>query len=241
MAGLRSIGGHPRHIFVDIDKQFDCGLCLDILNDPFQCKNGHMFCKSCILHSINKVGRKCPTCKTYLTTETISRNLLANNQIHDAKVKCACFDEQCDWIGTISTRSNRDCPYLYAQCQNENCGEVLLRTEMASHLTMKCAKRFKQCSYCHIGFQFDVLTTHKRACLHKPMRCECGSKLPVHEIPLHRGGECSAVIVNCPVFDNYHVCVPTCIGTVRRGDIETHLGASSELILFMLSEKLTNA
>jgi hypothetical protein len=62
-------GGFSKDIFVnEIPTELCCGLCSYVLNDPHQCKNGHMFCKPCFTKSL-KFTQSCPTCKVIVDVE----------------------------------------------------------------------------------------------------------------------------------------------------------------------------
>ncbi len=106
------------NLIVDQDaaKELQCGICLQILNKPRQCKNGHLFCLSCILKSISK-NTECPSCRCRLTEENLSRSLFVERHIRNLKVFCKYHfkwneelkdwdeDEQgCPQVLTLETR-----------------------------------------------------------------------------------------------------------------------------------------
>jgi hypothetical protein len=49
-----------------------CSICMDVLNKPKQCQNGHIFCNDCIVDSI-KLKPECPICKVPLTAALLGR------------------------------------------------------------------------------------------------------------------------------------------------------------------------
>ena len=54
----------------NIYKEFECPICLDVLNNPYiipECC--HRFCKVCIHQSISSGNNECPTCRVHITTK----------------------------------------------------------------------------------------------------------------------------------------------------------------------------
>ncbi len=128
-----------------------CGVCYEVLNDPSQCKNGHLLCLVCFQESIRQNPR-CPICLTEMTVDEISRNLFVRNSINCLLVKCrSIMDEHhhndfCHWTGPLSERSSHvaDCLYqVNTECPiksaNGSCLPGCLETypycEMIDHLT----------------------------------------------------------------------------------------------------------
>ena len=71
---------------------FECLICLEILNDPVQCKRGHVFCRECILAALKKC-EECPSCRDSLTEATLSECLFAKQQITSRQIYCfTCVD-----------------------------------------------------------------------------------------------------------------------------------------------------
>src|SRR4051812_24610749 len=100
--------GHPRSIFVDQNlESFICAVCLDVCEDPEQCKNGHIFCHNCCLKM--DPNKACPTCRTGKVSE-FGRNIFAKNQIDCLFVKCVCFESSaaCGWQGPLLERNNHE-------------------------------------------------------------------------------------------------------------------------------------
>lgn len=47
--------GYPSEIFVnrtEVEKYYECNVCIAVARDPVQCKQGHLFCKMCIERAI---------------------------------------------------------------------------------------------------------------------------------------------------------------------------------------------
>src|SRR5689334_2933901 len=83
-----SVLGYDTNIFVNKPAdRYVCSLCLNILNNPLQCPNGHCCCKECITEAL-KVRKECPICKCKLSLDTLSRNLYVQTDISEMKTKC---------------------------------------------------------------------------------------------------------------------------------------------------------
>src|SRR5689334_20102731 len=49
-----------------------CNICLEVLENPRQCRNGHLFCMECITPAL-ALTPECPICRTALTEPTLAR------------------------------------------------------------------------------------------------------------------------------------------------------------------------
>eukprot|EP01038_Epipyxis_sp_PR26KG_P016043 gene16043-21778_t len=70
-----------------LDDSFLCPLCLELMTDPVQCRNGHLFCRKCILLSLS-IKESCPTCRLHLSVDSLSTALIIKNYIHKTLIKC---------------------------------------------------------------------------------------------------------------------------------------------------------
>ncbi|KAL1805870.1 hypothetical protein ACET3Z_028938 [Daucus carota] len=62
---------------IEMDKDFLCPICMQIIKDAFLTSCGHSFCYMCIvMHLENKSN--CPSCGHYLTTKQIHPNFILN-------------------------------------------------------------------------------------------------------------------------------------------------------------------
>jgi hypothetical protein len=241
---LRSSAGYCKEIFVDIDDDLLCGICQEILNDPHQCQNGHMFCKTCLLAAL-KYKSKCPICKTSLDKNYLCKNQYVHNFIQTRRVVCKCKSEElskdlgCVWTGNLSERELRDCDFLYCPCPTVGCNETRISlNELDKHVTSKCLKRMKMCPFCKTHHRFDLLGIHKAQCDSRPVLCLCGMDVMFNMMVLHQNSTCCDVMVDCPIHQKYGLCVPDCHGVVKRGELESHLGENFGLILFISSANL---
>lgn len=62
---------------IEMDKDFLCPICMQIIKDAFLTSCGHSFCYMCVVtHLENKSD--CPCCGHYLTTSHLHPNFLLN-------------------------------------------------------------------------------------------------------------------------------------------------------------------
>eukprot|EP01112_Ceratiomyxa_fruticulosa_P022670 TRINITY_DN838_c0_g1_i4.p1 TRINITY_DN838_c0_g1~~TRINITY_DN838_c0_g1_i4.p1 ORF type:complete len:552 (+),score=88.26 TRINITY_DN838_c0_g1_i4:182-1837(+) len=68
-------------------KELQCGICLQLLSKPRQCKNGHLFCEACIRQSLDR-NQECPSCRLPLKLEELARSLFVEKHIRNLKIWC---------------------------------------------------------------------------------------------------------------------------------------------------------
>ncbi len=123
------------------DPMFKCSICLLVLRDPVQCKNGHMNCRTCIRRAMKRL-LKCPVCRCDVNEGLLSSCLVIKEQIKELKVVCS--DRGCNWIGIQSQRRSHEanecqmtrviCPYFQSAACGQMCTGVLFRKDFATHL-----------------------------------------------------------------------------------------------------------
>eukprot|EP01041_Mallomonas_annulata_P008152 gene8152-16761_t len=120
-----SMGGHPIQLFVDnkIADNHDliCSICMDVLNDPTQCTEGHLFCRTCIIEHLKK-SASCPTCRAELTDKNLSSNRFAKNLISTISIFCSTLG------GHMPS-----CPKKPILCTNKGCSETVFSMDIDKH------------------------------------------------------------------------------------------------------------
>ncbi|XP_057859829.1 E3 ubiquitin-protein ligase COP1 [Cryptomeria japonica] len=81
----RSNLGHPGVKNLDIDKDFFCPICMQMIKDAFLTACGHSFCYTCIMTHLND-KKNCPCCGQYLTNEQLYPNFLLDKLLKKASV-----------------------------------------------------------------------------------------------------------------------------------------------------------
>jgi hypothetical protein len=152
MSNSSLLAGFPSGWFCEAPESYKCGICMDILNNPHQCKNGHCFCLTCFTTSL-EINRECPTCKTYVDVDRLSKSLLVRDAIHVLLTKCHIQDvegttsEVCDWTGHLEKRSVHlnSCGFQLVKCpvssfvgSCKNCTGNVLKKDLDAHVKNIC-------------------------------------------------------------------------------------------------------
>ena len=222
--------GYDTSIFVvKPSEQFACALCLNILNDPRQCSNGHSFCFSCISAVLQR-KQECPICKVQVSAETLTRNLLVQDLIEGMKTVCISCDDaenpgRCLWKGPLSERQSHyddDCGFCLITCPNIECGVMSTRLTMTSHV-VKCGHQSVSCPHCCTTVSRLSLPRHVRSCDGCPVKCpnKCSARLMSRDLERHLSTECPTRLVDCPLFA-VNGCFD-CNGKVQQTQLAFHM------------------
>jgi hypothetical protein len=69
---------------------------------------------------------------------------------------------------------------------------MIMKLNLDHHIKSECLKRLDHCDYCWKEFPHDQLEDHKNdECSKRPVECDCGLKMMVSEIELHRIIDCT--------------------------------------------------
>ncbi|XP_077348741.1 E3 ubiquitin-protein ligase RNF125 [Lithobates pipiens] len=60
---------HKAPAIEDPNPNYDCAVCLEVLNRPMRTRCGHVFCHTCIKASLRNNAYACPYCRTHLSSE----------------------------------------------------------------------------------------------------------------------------------------------------------------------------
>lgn len=91
--------GYDFHWFADASSAEDlmCEICRDVLKEPLQCKNGHVFCEFCITKNVVEYCNKCPKCKLFIFMRRIKPSDENQRKVNELTVKCnCCFPKKVD-------------------------------------------------------------------------------------------------------------------------------------------------
>lgn len=224
--------GHDAKIFAaKPSDDYVCPLCLNILNNPMQCPNGHCFCCGCITNAVKR-REECPICKVALTVNQLGRNIFMNNVINELETLCISnFDcevaalEHCKWVGKMREREahyENECGNRRIKCPNEHCSEVLHRMSLLTHSAV-CSFRSVKCQHCKTILLYSNVAKHRSVCEMRPVSCpnKCSAVVGKKEIENHLRTTCPLERIVCPFF-NINCCVDCC-GLVTRNELEAHL------------------
>jgi hypothetical protein len=115
-----NMAGFCRDLFVvDVPKHLICMICLDVLNDPHQCKNHveHLFCNFCIKKSVRNYNckKQCPACREKLCLKDLKQVDATRLEIGTLQAKCnktILEDSVCQWIGFSADWEDHDCEHV---------------------------------------------------------------------------------------------------------------------------------
>lgn len=80
----------PIATMTELDKDFLCPICMQIIKDAFLTACGHSFCYMCIItHLRNKSD--CPCCGHYLTNSNLFPNFLLDKVRNRNRNSCSCL------------------------------------------------------------------------------------------------------------------------------------------------------
>ncbi|NWW20209.1 BRCA1 protein, partial [Falcunculus frontatus] len=72
-----STGGHVQNVLSAMQKNLECPICLDVVQEPVSTKCDHIFCRFCMFKLISKKKKgvaECPLCKTEVTKRSLKEN-----------------------------------------------------------------------------------------------------------------------------------------------------------------------
>ncbi len=71
----------PKEINVDfnlLNSSLECSLCLCLICEPVSISCGHSFCRTCLVKSLSRHKKKCPTCREicHVSAENAAENIM---------------------------------------------------------------------------------------------------------------------------------------------------------------------
>ncbi|XP_011407488.1 PREDICTED: TNF receptor-associated factor 4-like [Amphimedon queenslandica] len=197
-------GGYSYNfVTCDPPDEYLCHICTLVARDPQQvtcCSN--IYCKSC-LDTLKEKGQGfiCPTCRSSLEGKYFKDGRVERG-IKSLKVYCTNTDSGCQWKGTIKDIDTHlhSCPYQLVPCTNE-CGAMIRRSSLKTHLTDNCTQRIVNCQYCKQRGTYQLITSssHFDECPDLPIQCSnegCNEKILRHSLASHNE-TCPKAIVPC--------------------------------------------
>ena len=235
-------GGYDEYDFVQTPAdRLLCLICKFPSRDPYMtlcC--GHGFCKSCLdkQRQAKSVDFACPMCrKEEPEFKTVPYKAL-EREIKALQVYCTNKEKGCKWQGELNDINNHlsnVCQFAELKCPNE-CGKMIERRYLTSHVETECPRRKVNCRYCHdTGEHQFIEGQHKEKCpklpLPCPNKCEVGS-VPREDMEAHRK-ECPLEMIQC----EYHNV--GCEVRIAREDIAKHKKEKMDDHMMMMHTKFT--
>ncbi len=238
--------GYESSIFVvKPSEKFDCPICFNILNDPRQCLNGHLFCNGCIVDALKK-NSACPLCKIELNSAILGKSLFVQNAVDDMITICPSSEvvtesqNTCQWSGPLHSRVSHyelECPNYSIKCPNEGCDFNVLRVDMQNHVENICDFTLNVCMYCTSSTQFirSDLSSHISICCERPTVCpnDCGEMVSQRDLSQHYL-TCDMEIMDCPLF-TAGICTENCPKQATKREIKLHTKDCDNLLMAILS------
>ena len=203
---------------------------------------GLLFCKSCLDRNKAATNGTTSACSIVTCKEKfiIFPQTEADREIKRLQVYCTNKEKGCEWQGELNDINNHliisdGCQFEGARCPNE-CGKMIERRYLASHMETECICCKVNCQYCNCrGEHHFIEGQHKEECLKFPQpcpnNCEVGS-VPREDMEAHRK-ECPLEMIQC----GYHNV--GCEVKLTRKDMERHRKEKIEDHLIMATDKLS--
>ena len=135
----------------DVDENFHCSICYNVLKDPRMCRNNeHIFCLACISEHLRVNSQTCPECSEHLSVDTLRRARLASNYLSKLKINCDHASRGCAELTCLENLETHvtNCGYAPVLCSNPECGMVINKRERVHHETEICQYRKVKCHDC---------------------------------------------------------------------------------------------
>ncbi|XP_041423794.1 E3 ubiquitin-protein ligase RNF125 isoform X2 [Xenopus laevis] len=128
------------------DPNFDCAVCLEVLNRPMRTRCGHVFCQTCIKASLRNNTYTCPYCRTHLSSEgTLAVDIM--KKMKTVFQNCEeCEEKVC--LSDMRAHLNMCEQYITKYGRLEELGRTTCREEMFA------------CPFCQLEFDEDGLVQH---------------------------------------------------------------------------------
>ena len=151
MACSSTFGYDDARFEKDVDENFHCSICYNVLKEPRTCRNNdHVFCLACITQHLTVNSKTCPECNEHLSVDTLRRPRLVNNYLSKLKINCDYASRGCpEFICLEDLESHvANCGFTPVLCSNENCGMLVDKQERGYHENVLCEFRNVQCHDC---------------------------------------------------------------------------------------------
>ena len=144
----------------DVDENFHCSICYNVLKEPRMCRNNeHIFCLDCISEHLRVNSQTCPECNEHLSVDTLRKARLASNYLSKLKINCDHASRGCPEFTCLEDLETHvaNCGFAPVSCSNAECDMVINKQERVHHETAVCQYRKVKCHDCE-QIQEDVGT-----------------------------------------------------------------------------------
>ena len=227
------MSGFSARIFVDTPPpDLICPICLEVLNNPRQCRNGHAFCEGCILGSIRSGNHTCPVGRCPIAEASLSSIRLVKNMIGQMAVCCPTITPRigsqstsCEWTGrVVDLQMHSDqCAFRLMMCAHIGCHRMIERRHSLAHSEV-CEHKLLPCPLCDNVLKRADAEDHRNLyCPQRRTRCpnSCGVSVPFIAVKAHLK-KCPKQEINCTNFSSWG-CSASCRIRFLRKDLVLHL------------------
>ena len=228
-------GGYDYELVSQPSDRLICKICHLPSRDPYlSVCCGHIFCKSCLdnVKKATTITNACPVCRDE-EFETFP-NKAVDREVKSLHIYCTNKEKGCEWQGELNDINNHlgnsdGCQFEEVKCSNE-CGKMIQRQYLTSHVETECPRRKVNCQYCHdTGEHQFIEGQHKEECpklpLPCPNNCDIGN-IPYKSMEAHRK-ECPLEMIQCEYYS------VGCEVRMARKDQEKHKKEKMEEHLMM--------
>ena len=122
----------------NIDEDFTCPICMELLDIPVCTPCDHTFCRECIEEWLDENEKCCPTCRSALNTDNLKlASRLICNKIDRYQVKCLACDQTNIPRGQFNDHWQKLCNKVEVPCPRADikCPWKGSRDELEKHLS----------------------------------------------------------------------------------------------------------
>ena len=185
-------------------ENFECTLCLHILNTPTACSNCEkLFCKLCITKCLMSNNNKCPCCKVYFINQNVMKNfknILNNLEIicplkNPCKIKFKLDDLQNHLDNCENSTNDYICNCCNKVVININKKEEI--TKLKDHLNI-CSEFKIPCKDCNNQVKVCEMADHlQNKCENRLILCDrCEDSVTYKDYIYHNRDDCILKLKN---------------------------------------------
>ena len=183
--------GLDRELFPgDVNKEFLCRLCSQVLLNPVTAGCEHIFCQSCIVRTMKSqtIKHACPTCSAKLSYKMVDTSVEFKLQLLNLVMQCS---HKCGASFILAELPDHMdvCPFAPTECNFKGCNRTIKRCDVRKHQD-ECDFRLVECEACgHHTIYLELFTHQSRVrCLEKKLKQQIirERKAASREINRHR-------------------------------------------------------
>eukprot|EP01104_Vermistella_antarctica_P001819 TRINITY_DN1194_c1_g2_i1.p1 TRINITY_DN1194_c1_g2~~TRINITY_DN1194_c1_g2_i1.p1 ORF type:complete len:525 (+),score=72.92 TRINITY_DN1194_c1_g2_i1:169-1743(+) len=194
-----------------------CTICHELLHEPRSCRNGHSFCRVCILEWI-QTRATCPSCRISINSSTtLSANRTATFMIANADCRCRNFAKVDGASSSATPALSTSSSTSSSSSSSSRRGKSRVNQEPADNNDTSCAWVGKVSAYRdHVasclfeevtcanqgcreaGIRRVICGEHAGVCNSRIITCElCPKQVKASSLSFHIARECPNLVIAC--------------------------------------------